>query len=73
MSKEIWELELKIYTILANKLNKKIQENSEQVKILWTRQTNLTSIIFINSILNKYQNFTELFIKEVLEEVLSTH
>ena len=34
MSKEMWESELKICIILANKLNKKIQENLEQVKIL---------------------------------------
>ena len=34
MSKEIYESELEIDVILTNKLNKKIQENSEQVKIL---------------------------------------
>ena len=34
MSKEIQESELEICTILVNKLNKEIQENSEQVKIL---------------------------------------
>ena len=34
MSKEIQESELEICTILANKLNKKIQENLEKVKIL---------------------------------------
>ena len=34
ISKEMWELELKICTILTNKLNKKIWENLEQVKIL---------------------------------------
>ena len=34
MSKEIQGLELKICTILTNKLNKEIQENLEQVKIL---------------------------------------
>ena len=34
MSKEIKELVLEIYVILANKLKKKIQENSEEVKIL---------------------------------------
>ena len=33
MSKEL-ELALKIYIILVNKLKKKIQENSKQVKIL---------------------------------------
>ena len=34
MSKEIKELVLKICAISANKLKKKIQENSEEVKIL---------------------------------------
>ena len=34
MSKEMHELELKICTILTDELNKKIQENLEQVKIL---------------------------------------
>ena len=34
MSKEMHESELEISIILANKLNKKIWENSEQVKIL---------------------------------------
>ena len=34
MSKEMQESELEIYAILINKLNKKIQENLEQVKIL---------------------------------------
>ena len=34
MSKEMQESELKICAILVNKLNKEIQENLEQVKIL---------------------------------------
>ena len=34
ISKEIEESVLEIYAILANKLKKKIQENSEEVKIL---------------------------------------
>ena len=34
MSKEILELDLEICIILVNKFKKKIQENSEQVKIL---------------------------------------
>ena len=34
MSKEMSESVLKICAILANKLKRKIQENSEQVKIL---------------------------------------
>ena len=37
MSKEMLRSALKICIILVNKLKKKIQENSEQVKILWTR------------------------------------
>ena len=73
MSKEMQESELKICIILTNKLNKEIQENSKQVKILQTRQTNLISITLINNILNKYQDFTELFTKEVLEKTLSAH
>ena len=67
------ELELKICIILINKFNKEIQENLEQVKILWTRQINLISIILINSILDKYQDFVKLFAEEVLEETLSAH
>ena len=73
MSKEMWGSELKICVILANKLNKKIQENSEQVKILWTRQTNLISIIFMNSISDDYWDFIELFAEEVLEKTLLIH
>ena len=34
INKEMHESELEICAISANKLNKKIQENSEQVKIL---------------------------------------
>ena len=34
MSKEIHESKLEIYTILINELNREIQENLEQVKIL---------------------------------------
>ena len=67
------ESELKICTISANNLKKKIQENSEQVKILWTRQTNLISITFTNSILEEYQDFTELFTEEASEETLSAY
>ena len=67
------ESELEICAILINKLNKKIWENLEQVKILWTRQINLTSITLINSILDKYWDFVELFTKEVLEKTLLTH
>ena len=73
ISKEIKELILEIYAILVNKLKKKIWENSEKVKILWTRQTNLISIISIDSILNKYWDFAELFVEEALKETLLTH
>ena len=73
MSKEMSESELKICAILTNDLKKKIWENSEQVKILWTRQTNLISITLINSILDEYWDFAKLFTKEVSEETLSTH
>ena len=67
------ESELKICAILANNLKKKIWENLEQVKILWTRQTNLISITLTNSILDEYQDFAELFAEEVSEETLSAH
>ena len=67
------ESELEIYTILTNDLKKKIQENLEQVKILWTRQTNLISITLTNSISDKYWDFMKLFAEEALEETLLTH
>ena len=67
------EFRLEIYVILVDELNRKIQENLEQVKILWTRQTNLISITLTNSILEKYWDFAELFAKEALEEILLTH
>ena len=73
MSKKMFKLALKICIILANKLKKKVWENSEQVKILWTRQINLISITSTNSILEKYQDFTKLFAEEALEETLSAH
>ena len=70
INKEL-ELALKIYIILANKLKKKIQENFEQVKILWNKQINLTTITSTNNvILDKYQDFTKLFIDKTLEETL---
>ena len=73
MSKEMQGSELEICTISANNLKKKIWENSEQVKILWTRQTNLINITLMNSISDEYWDFTELFAEEVLEETLSAH
>ena len=50
ISKEL-ELALEIYTISANKLKKKIQENFEQVKILSSKQINLATIKTLNSII----------------------
>ena len=73
MSKEMSELALKICAILANKFKREIWENLEQVKILWTRQTNLINITSINSILKEYQDFTELFAEEVLKKTLSVY
>ena len=73
MSKEIQESELKICAISANNLKKKISENLEQVKILWTRQTNLINITLTNSISDEYQDFIKLFAKEALEKTLSAH
>ena len=67
------ESRLKICIISADKLNREIQENLEQVKILWTRQTNLTSITLTNSISNEYWDFAELFAEEASEETLSAH
>ena len=73
MSKGMSGSRLEICTISADNLKKKIQENPEQVKILWTRQTNLTSITLTNSILNEYWDFTELFAEEASEETLPAH
>ena len=73
MSKKISESELEICIISANNLKKEIWENLEQVKILWTRQTNLISITLTNSISDKYWDFAELFAKEASEETLSAH
>ena len=51
-----------------------MRENSEQVKILWSKQINLATIKLINSIiLDKYNDFIELFADKVLEEALLAH
>ena len=68
------ESDLQICTISADKLKKELQRNSEQVKILWSKQINLVTIKLINSIISdKYRDFTELFTDETLEETLWAH
>ena len=68
------KLNLQICTILANKLKKELWKNPEQVKILWSKQINLTTIKLINSIiLDEYRDFIELFADETLEETLLTY
>ena len=52
MSKEMLRSDLQICTILANKLKRELWENSEQVKILWSKQTNLATIKLIKSIMS---------------------
>ena len=72
MSKEL-ELALKIYVILANRFRKEIWENFKQIKILWSKQINLVIIIILNSILDKYRDFTKLFADRLLEDTLSAY
>ena len=74
MSREILGLNLQIYAILANKLERELQENSEQVKILWSKQINLTTIKLTNSIISEeYKDFKKLFADKVSEETLLAH
>ena len=74
MSKEMLESDLQICTISADELKQKLQKNPEQVKILWSKQTNLATIKLTNSILSEeYRDFTELFADETSEETLSAH
>ena len=74
MSREMLELNLQICTISANELKKELWENSEQVKILWSKQINLATIKLTNSTLSEeYRDFTELFVNEASEEALSAH
>ena len=74
MSKEMLKSDLQICTILVNKLKKRLWKNSEQVKILWSKQINLATIKLINSIiLDEYKDFTELFADKTSEETLSVH
>ena len=63
MSKEMLESDLQICAILADKLKKELQENSKQVKILWSKQINLTTIKLMNYIISEeYRDFIELFV-----------
>ena len=74
MSKEMLELNLQIYTISVNELKQKLQKNSEQVKILWSKQINLATIKLTNStLLEEYRDFVKLFADEASEETLSAH
>ena len=74
MSKEMLGLNLQICAISANKLKKELHKNSEQVKVLWSKQINLVTIKLTNSaILDEYRDFIKLFINETLEETLSAH
>ena len=74
MSKEMLELNLQICTILANKLKKELWKNSEQVKILWSKQINLATIKLINNIISdEYRDFIELFVNKISEETLLAH
>ena len=74
MSKEMLKLNLQICTILTDKLKKELWKNSEQVKILWSKQINLATIKLINSmLLDEYRDFVKLFVNKTLEETLSAH
>ena len=74
MSKEMLESDLQICAISADKLKQKLQKNPEQVKILWSKQINLVIIKLINStLLEEYEDFTELFVNEASEKTLSAH
>ena len=66
--------EVEICAISANKLKKKVWQNSDQVKVLWTRQTMLTSITLTDNIISEeYRDFTELFVNEALGKTLFKH
>ena len=74
MSKEMLELDLQICAISANKLKQELQKNPEQVKILWSKQINLTTIKLMNSTLSEeYRDFVKLFVNKTPEETLSAH
>ena len=74
MSKEMLESDLQICTILTDELKKELWENPEQVKVLWSKQINLTTIKLMKSIISdEYWDFIKLFVNKVLEETLSAH
>ena len=65
--------DLQICTISADKLKKKLWENPEQVKILWSKQINLATIKLMNSTLSEeYRDFIKLFADETSEKTFST-
>ena len=66
--------EVKICAIFLNELKKKLPQNSDAVKILWTRQTNLVSITLTDSIISEeYRDFVKLFVDEAPGKALSKH
>ena len=74
MSKEMLESDLQICTISADKFKKELWENSEQVKVLWSKQINLTTIKLMNSTLSEeYRDFIKLFVDKTSEETLSAY
>ena len=74
MSKGMLESDLQICAISVNKLKQKLQKNPEQVKILWSKQINLTTIKLTNSTLSEeYRDFMKLFVDEASEKTLSAH
>ena len=68
------ELNLQICTVSADKLKQKLWKNSEQVKILWSKQINLATIKLTNStLLKEYKDFVKLFVNKTSEKTLSAH
>ena len=66
--------EVKICAIFSDKLKKELQQNSDAVKVLWTRQTNLVSITLTDSIISEeYRDFVKLFTDEASGKALSKH
>ena len=74
MSKRMLESDLQICAISTDELKKELQENSEQVKILWSKQINLATIKLTNNTLSEeYRDFVKLFVDETSEETLLAH